>query len=94
MALGICLGTISRPAAAAALSFSKSSSVRSITLGKRPGRVTLLTVVAREAGTFDQRAIGTEVGIGCGADVELGTPVVADRARASMAATVPGLEFL
>lgn len=91
MALGICLGTTSRPAAAAALSFSKSSSVRSITLGKRPGRVTLLTVVAREAGTLDQRAIGTEAGIDGGADVVLvGSPVVADRARTSTAA-VPGL---
>ena len=55
---GGILGTMSLPAAAAALSFSRSSSVRWMTLGRRPGSVTLLTVVALETGTLDQRAIG------------------------------------
>ncbi len=86
--LGIGLGTISRPAAAAALSFSKSSSVRSMTLGRRPGSVTLLTVVALEAGTLDQRAIGTDAGGCCGTADDEPESAVADRARTSIAATV------
>lgn len=41
-----------------------------MTLGGRPGIVTLLTVGAREEGTFAQRAIGIELGIDAEFDAE------------------------